>query len=47
MKYKIYILRLNGSNIVKYVGLTSGTLKNRLNKHTGGLIFRYKKETNE
>lgn len=33
MKYKIYILRLNGSNIVKYVGLKSVTLKNRLNKH--------------
>jgi len=33
MKYKVYILKNINSNLVKYVGITSGTLKSRLSKH--------------
>ena len=33
MIYKIYILRRDDSDTIKYVGITSGALKSRLNKH--------------
>jgi hypothetical protein len=33
MEYKVYILKVKDTNDIRYVGITSGKLNTRLNKH--------------